>query len=107
MLFRAKVLVFCLVLGACLFLQPALATACPTCKDGLNENHVSAFAFSIVFMMAVPYVLLGGFFVYIAFVWWRRSTSPEAEQVSADQLARLALEKAEQGIPTQPPAWDS
>ncbi|PQO27754.1 hypothetical protein [Blastopirellula marina] len=85
---------------------PAWAWACPTCKDGLSDNYVAAYSFSIVFMMVVPYLLLAGFFAYIVISYFRRPIA-ERKQMSADDLTELALKKAEQGIPTQPPAWDS
>lgn len=85
---------------------PSLVLACPTCKDGLNENYVSAYAFSILFMMAVPYVLMAGFFTYFVYTFWRRPAS-QRRALSTEELADLAHEKARQGIPTQPPAWDS
>lgn len=89
-----------LVLGA-----PSWAWACPTCKDGLSDNYVSAYAFSILFMMIVPYVLLGGFFLYILVCYLRRPAA-ERKELSADELTDIALKKAKQGIPTQPPAFD-
>ena len=98
--------VFRLACSAVLLLGlPSLALACPTCKDGLSENYVSAYAFSIVFMMSVPYLLLAGFFAYIAFSYLRRPLA-ERKELTTEDLARLAAEKAEQGIPTQPPVWD-
>jgi len=84
---------------------PSWAWACPTCKDGLSDNYVSAYAFSILFMMIVPYVLLASFFVYILVCYLRRPAA-ERKELSADELSQIALKKAQQGIPTQPPAFD-
>ena len=92
--------VMLLVLGG-----PSWAYACPTCKDGLSDNYVSAYAFSILFMMIVPYVLLGSFFLYIVVSYLRRPTA-ERKELSADELTEIAVKKAKQGIPTQPPAFD-
>lgn len=89
-----------LVLGA-----PSWAWACPTCKDGLSDNYVGAYAFSILFMMIVPYVLLASFFIYIVVCYLRRPAA-ERKELSADELTEIALKKAKQGIPTQPPAFD-
>ncbi|PQO39282.1 hypothetical protein C5Y96_05350 [Blastopirellula marina] len=89
-----------LVLGA-----PSWAWACPTCKNGLSDNYVSAYAFSILFMMIVPYVLLASFFSYIVVCYLRRPAT-ERKELSADELSEIALKKAKQGIPTQPPAFD-
>lgn len=84
----------------------SLVSACPTCKNGLSDNYIAAYAFSIVFMMVVPYLLLAGFFAYLVVVYFRRPVA-ERKPLSTDELTQLALKKAEQGIPTQPPAWDS
>ncbi|MHC2067706.1 hypothetical protein ACYFX5_09560 [Bremerella sp. T1] len=94
-----------LLTGYLLLAVPSWAWACPTCKDGLSENYVSAYAFSIMFMMTVPYILLAGFFAYIVVCYLRKPKS-ERKELSADELTEIALKKAEQGIPTQPPAWD-
>lgn len=43
---------------------PDLASACPSCKEGLgNEHHdglQAGFYWSIVFMMSMPFLILGG-----------------------------------------------
>ena len=41
------------------FMQPNLATACPTCKDGLHADGTAfAYAVSILFMMAMPFLIM-------------------------------------------------
>ena len=48
------------------FLQPNLAMACPTCKDGLHGDGTAfAYAFSILFMMAMPFVIMSFWIVTI------------------------------------------
>ena len=50
----------------------AVASACPTCKEGLDQNDpqhqsiAAGFYYSILFMMSMPYILLGtlGFVAY-------------------------------------------
>jgi hypothetical protein len=45
----------------------SIATACPTCKDSLNGDDpvqqamASGYFYSIVFMMSMPFVILGTF----------------------------------------------
>jgi hypothetical protein len=45
----------------------AVATACPTCKDGLGEHDphyqslAAGFNYSILFMLSMPYVILSTF----------------------------------------------
>lgn len=41
----------------------AAADACPTCKDGLNEdggNLMRGYFWSIMFMMSMPFIILTG-----------------------------------------------
>ncbi len=63
------------------------AWACPTCKDGLAENDpgsqamAAGYFYSILFMMAMPFVIIGTFgsFAYLSV-----RKAREAEKLSAD-----------------------
>lgn len=67
------------------------AWACPTCKDGLAENDPAAHAvaagyfYSILFMMAMPFVIIGTFgsFAYLSV---RRARDAEALSAEADEF---------------------
>ena len=37
-----------------------VASACPTCKEGMHDQTASAFAVSILFMMSMPFTILAG-----------------------------------------------
>jgi len=72
----------CVLLCLALFVLLAdVAQACPTCKDGIAENDPAAksmaagYFYSILFMMAMPFLLLGSF---ISFAYWsiRKGTRP-------------------------------
>lgn len=67
--------------------QPALA--CPGCKDNLTEQHVNAYGWSIIFMMSMPFLILGTLSAYFYYevrkarklqlqstVRWTESASP-------------------------------
>ena len=43
---------------------PQLALACPGCKDNLTEQHVRAYGWSIIFMMSMPFLILGSLSAY-------------------------------------------
>ena len=64
-LFRAA-LAGCLV-AAALVLAPVSAAACPTCKDALADNDphhqqmVKGYFYSILFMMSMPFIVVGTF----------------------------------------------
>lgn len=52
---------------ALLLLLASVAAACPTCKDGLAQNDpqgqaiAAGYYYSILFMMSMPYLVLGTF----------------------------------------------
>lgn len=54
-------------MAAALVVAPVPADACPTCKDAIAENDpqhqqmVKGYFYSIVFMMSMPFVVLGTF----------------------------------------------
>jgi hypothetical protein len=57
---RIAAIVTCLVVLA----LPQLALACPGCKDNLTEQHVRAYGWSIIFMMSMPFLILGTLSAY-------------------------------------------
>jgi len=66
-----NILVFGLVLMAAM-LSATIASACPTCKDSLAHDPASAglvrgYAYSILFMLSMPPLILGGLSAY--FYW--------------------------------------
>jgi len=66
-----KIILFGLTLMA-VMLSAAIATACPTCKDSLAHDPASAnlargYAYSILFMLSMPPLILGGLSAY--FYW--------------------------------------
>jgi hypothetical protein len=52
---------------ALLLLFASVAAACPTCKEGLAQNDpqgqslAAGYYYSILFMMSMPYIVLGTF----------------------------------------------
>ena len=75
--------VFALVVA--LLLLADVAMACPTCKEGLDQSDpqhkslAAGFYYSILFMMSMPYLILGSF-GYLAFVSIRRAKAAQAEE---------------------------
>ena len=70
------------IFSACVF-------ACPTCKEGVaaNDPHhqslAAGFYYSILFMVSMPYIILGSF-GYLAFVTIRRAKDRQEAEL-ADQ----------------------
>lgn len=68
----------------------AAAAACPTCKEGLDQNDphhqslAAGFYYSILFMMSMPYIVLGSF-GYLAFLSIRKAKERQAAEAAIDQ----------------------
>jgi hypothetical protein len=76
-----------------LTLSAAVATACPTCKDNLAHDPASAnlargYAYSILFMLSMPPLILGGLSAY--FYWEVRKA--KARQAAEANQAQLSVE---------------
>ncbi len=53
------------VISIALVFDSAEALGCPTCKDSLLANQTAlAFAISILFMMSMPFFILGSWLAY-------------------------------------------
>ena len=46
-------------------LLPAIASACPGCSEGLDGNLIRGYFWSIIFMMSMPFLILGGLSSYL------------------------------------------
>ncbi len=75
---------------------PTTAIGCPTCKNGLFGNQGFAFAVSIVFMMSVPFVILGGWTITI----WRL----RLDLVNAQANAAHASDSSQESMACQSPS---
>ena len=57
----------CCLVAAAIVVSPAPAAACPTCKDAIAQNDpqhqamVKGYFYSILFMMSMPFIVLGTF----------------------------------------------
>lgn len=57
---RVRIIVTSLLLTA---FAATMVDACPTCKEGLNNdggNMIQGYFWSIIFMMSMPFLILGG-----------------------------------------------
>jgi hypothetical protein len=77
------------LLAGCAWLAPQLALACPTCKDSLNAQYAAAYGASIIFMLSMPFLILGGLGAY--FYWEvRRARKRQAATVVSETSAAPA-----------------
>ena len=73
---------------ALVLLIASVAAACPTCKEGLAQNDpqgkslAAGYAYSILFMMSMPYIVLGtvGSLAYLSIRRAQRSSEASAAE---------------------------
>jgi cytochrome bd-type quinol oxidase subunit 2 len=86
---RAMSTVRPLLIVALVAVMAASALACPTCKDAIAENDIEqqalarGFYYSIIFMMSMPFLILGTFgsFAYLSI---RRSRVQQGGELDTD-----------------------
>jgi hypothetical protein len=78
-----------------LLLIASVAAACPNCKDGLAQNDpqgksiAAGYYYSILFMMAMPFAILGTF-GGLAFLSIRRAQRQQHQQLNDNPSAAAA-----------------
>lgn len=76
-------------------LWTATAQACPTCKNGLEETAegmIRGYFWSILFMMSMPFTILGCFSGYMYYLVRReraKQQSPQAETAPTEKAEAL------------------
>jgi hypothetical protein len=88
-------LVVCLVVLAFLVV-PSIADACPTCKDAIAQNDphhqamVKGYFYSILFMMSMPFIVVGTF-GSMAYLSIRRARQDSVQEGSGPSSRSEAL----------------
>jgi len=80
-----------------LLFSAAKLCACPTCKDSIgpgDENLAQAYGWSIVFMMAMPFLIFGSLGTYL-YIEIRRARRLQA---AAESQAAMAVAVSEQQV---------
>lgn len=81
---------------------PALAEACPTCKDQMasdanNGGLVTGFFWSILFMLSMPLLLAGGGVAYVVSQIYEAEVAAEKNLPQVPAPHAVAVDHAEQG----------
>jgi uncharacterized membrane protein len=95
-----RIAVLLIAFAAVVIVLEAAAVACPTCKESLGHsdparaNMVRGYFWSILFMMSMPFLILGGL---SALLWWevRKAKRKQAEAALVENAPAEAREPVE------------
>ena len=93
---RSKVLLGLLSVFAALACSPAIANACAVCWAGDGGPIEEAFNWSVLFLMAMPYAVVGSIAGWLAYSY-RRSAAKQHRNEVAQPLGHLAWNPEESG----------
>ena len=93
---RPKILLRLLSVSAALAYSPAIANACAVCWAGDGGPIEEAFNWSVLFLMATPYAVVGSIAGWL-FYTYRRSAAKRERNAATQLLGHLALNPEESG----------
>ena len=96
---KQRILLAAISVWIALFDIPSIVNACSVCLTGANDPTADAFNWSVIFLMAMPYTVVGSIAGWLFFSY-RRSAAKQKKQEqneTAERLVHLALDPEESG----------
>jgi len=93
---KRNTLLTSLVAGLAVALAPALAHACAVCWTGEGDPTADAFNWSILFLMATPYAVVGSIAGWLVYSY-RRAAAKRDQDHATESPLHLALSEKESG----------
>ena len=85
-----------LLAGLAVVLAPALAHACAVCWTGDGDPTADAFNWSVLFLMATPYTVVGSIAGWL-FYSYRRAAAKRSQGQATESPLHLAWSEKESG----------
>jgi hypothetical protein len=85
------------VLLAGLLARLPVAGACAVCLSGGDPAVADAYDWSVLFLMATPYLVMGSIAGYLVYAYRRSLSKKEQEDAAATEPVHLALDQKESG----------
>jgi len=93
---KPKILLGLVGVSTALIYSPAIANACAVCWAGDGGPIEEAFNWSVLFLMATPYAVVGSIAGWL-FCTYRRSAAKRERNEATQPLGHLALNPEERG----------
>jgi hypothetical protein len=85
------------VLVAASFARLPLAHACAVCLTGADGAVADAYDWSVLFLMAMPYLVMGSVAGYLVYAYRRAAAEKEQEAARGEAGIYLSLDQKESG----------
>ena len=95
-LMKPKLITLLLVGAAAFIAHPFALHACAVCITGASDPTTDAFNWSVLFLMATPYLVVGSIAVGLIFAY-RRAVAKEKPMEAPERLVHLAWTEKETG----------
>jgi len=93
---KRNTLLTSLLAGLAVVLAPALAHACAVCWTGDGDPTADAFNWSVLFLMATPYTVVGSIAGWL-FYTYRRAAAKRSQGQATESPLHLAWSEKESG----------
>ncbi len=93
---KRNTLLTSLLAGLAVVLAPALAHACAVCWTGEGDPTADAFNWSVLFLMATPYTVVGSIAGWL-FYTYRRAAAKRSQGQATESPLHLAWSEKESG----------
>jgi len=93
---KRNTLLTSLLAGLAVVLAPALAHACAVCWTGDGDPTADAFNWSVLFLMATPYTVVGSIAGWL-FYSYRRAAAKRSQGQATESPLHLAWSEKESG----------
>ena len=95
MLRLRKLTAFVMLLAA-FFARSPLASACAVCLTGGDGSATDAYKWSVLFLMATPYLVIGSVGGYLVYAY-RRAAGKNEKEPALTEAVHLSLDQKESG----------
>jgi len=93
---KRKILSISLPAGLAATFAPTLACACAVCLTGDGDPTANAFNWSVLFLMATPYAVVGSIAGWLVYSY-RRAAAKRDQDHATESPLHLALSEKESG----------
>jgi heme/copper-type cytochrome/quinol oxidase subunit 2 len=90
---KRRILLGLLAAGAALMTSSSLATACAVCVTGANDPSAQAFNWSVLFLMASPYLVVGSVVGWLVYNYRRAAAKREPAEAEQPLVPMLGIKR--------------